>query len=243
MSNDQPDWTSVIARPGLAAPGSPFSLAVGANSQSITLQSDTHALGVVFTNASTVIRLQVVGNQSNAVYLDINVSLQSPTGVIWVPVQSAADTSVTVTETVTNTGSVFISLIADPSAVGVFTPVLPPWQAPNQPPLAIDTGSLAANGVFVILAAASSFRFYLHSLTLDILAVTGNWILETTNGVALASFSQFQSGTPTNVINPARPPWEAHGAPLPKGLGLQLHNTSAGATRWIGSLTYSQSTS
>lgn len=243
MPADQPDYTSVIARPGIAAAGSPFALVIGATAQTITLQSDTHALGVVFTNAANITRLQVVGVQSNAVYLDVNVSLQSPTGVIWVPLQAASDTSVTVTIQSTVTGHVYISLIADPSAVGVFTPVLPPWQAPNQAPLQVDTGNLVANAVNVILPALTNVRYYLHTLHLCVLAGNANWILQDTTPTGLGSFTLFNVGAPNNLIVPPLPPYDFRGTPLTKGKGFQLQNTSAGTVRYIGMLTYSQSTS
>jgi len=169
MPNDQPDWTSVVARPQTQLAGSPWSVSIGSNTLNFTITPDTSIIAVMVPALTVITEIKVVGHTSGSVYLDVLPSVQLFPPQFYAVVNSAVDLSVDVTVTATTGSTVYVSSIPDPVAQTTIAQNPAPWQAPNQPPLHIGLGNPGTGATSTIISApAAGKSIWLHTMSYNL---------------------------------------------------------------------------
>lgn len=263
VPNDSPDWTTNIARPQTAYPGSPFSYGIGLNNITVDVTPDVYTLGITFTPVGSLHNIAVIGIQSGALYLEQEDTLGAVANVQWVPLISALDTSVQIQLMATESGHVSVALMGESAGVITYpangitsvsiddaTITVPvdqvaatanPWLHP-QKYTHVDTGSLANSGTQTLIAGVSGKSIYLHALLLA--PIDGGMSVDvfdgTSAGTKLTTFVSALTGTPINTELAPMPPQPFYGVPLTAGLALTAQNTSGATHRWLGYAVYSQ---
>lgn len=170
MPNDQPDYTSVVARPQTQLAGSPWVIASsGTHTLAFTLTPDTSILAIMVPALTVVTEITVTGVVSGSLYLDVLPSTELFPNQFYAIVQSAVDTSVNVTVVSTTGTTVYVSSIPDPVAQTSLVTFPAPWEAPNQPPLHMGFGNPGTGAhTTIIPAPAAGKSIWLHELSYNV---------------------------------------------------------------------------
>lgn len=165
MPNDQPDWTSVVARPQTQLAGSPYTVASGTDTRTFTLAPDTSIILILIPSFFNVTDLQVHGVTSGFTYIKAQPDLTSYhpyyTGVI----SSAVDSQISITISVGSSTTVYVSSVPDAVATLTMPNQPAPWEAPNQPAQKVDFGNPGQNNVTTLIAAPINAQsIWLHTL-------------------------------------------------------------------------------
>lgn len=237
MPKDQPDWTSVISRPQTQLAGSPWNYAATTNTQSFTVAPDCSIVSVLFANPLFVTQLKITGDVSGATYLNVNPSLNNVSLYYPAIINSAVDTSVTITLVAGASGIAYVSSIPDPiAAVSMSTEPLP-WQYANQPLKTIDFSNPGnGNTVTIVPNPPTGQAIYLHSIsylwTVATNTMFGIW--QQIGGVELGADNATNGTVPRYM--------DFHGTKLTSAAGLQYKQTgsaAAGSNFCNGWLAYS----
>jgi hypothetical protein len=163
--NDLPDWTSVFARPQTQLGGSPWSAPAGTNTQTFTLAADTSIICVLIPNFFNITSLQVHGVTSGFTYVKAEPLKTSYHPYYVAAINSAVDSAITVTVTTGVTTTVYVSSIPDPIAAITLPNQPAPWEAPNQPGIAISFANPGQNNTAQIVPApVNAQSIYLHTM-------------------------------------------------------------------------------
>lgn len=236
-TNDQPDFTSVVARPQTQLAGSPKTWAPGSQTFTFTLAPDTSILCLLIPSFFNATRLTIVGHQSGFTYVKEEPFKTSFHPIYYAVVNSAVDMSVDITITCTIAVQAYVSSVPDPVASVALPTVPAPWQAPNQTPLKMDFANPGQNNtVDIIPAPINSQSIYLHS---------AEWLW---NAAPANAFGIWQDSNGTEIgadaipalLGPRFMDWK--GAKLAGGFAFQYKQTSTAAANSYfcqGSITYS----
>lgn len=236
-AEDMPDWTAVVARPQTQLAGSPWSYAATTNTKSFTVAPDCSIVSVLLANPLGVSALSIVGGVSGATYLNVNPSLNNVNLYYPSIINSAVDTTVTITITASAPGTAYVSSIPDPiAAVALATEPLP-WQAANKPLLTLDFGNPGLNNTVTLIANPPVGQaVYLHSM---------QWLWSVANTQCFGVWQQvggLELGA-DNAGGSISPRFmEFHGVKLTSGAGLQFlqkGSLAAGSSFCNGWLAYS----
>lgn len=235
--NDQPDWTSVFARPQTQLGGSPYTVASGTDTRSFTLAPDTSILLILIPSFFNVTALQVHGVTSGFTYLKAAPDLTSYHPYYTAVIFTAVDPTVSITVSVGASTTIYVCSSPDPVA-SINMPNQPaPWEAPNQPPLTVDFGNPGLGVAATIIPAPSNAQsIYLHSFM-------WTWNLSSTT-----LFGAWQDDTGLEIgaedtkgsISPRYMDWK--GAKMAGGHALQFKQAgslAAGSSFCNGMITYS----
>jgi len=237
MPNDQPDWTSVVARPQVQLSGSPWAYLATTQTKTFVLSADTSIIGILLPGYLSVTTLTVTGHTSGTVYTTLNPSQVRFPDVFYTLVQSGVDTSVDVTITATSTGTAYVSSIPDPVAAAQIIQNPAPWQAPNQLPAQLNFANPGQNNSATIIAAPSgSQSIWLHSMSWlwTVQSTSMQGIFQDSGGTQFCDDGAFLSGS--------RAYMDFKGARLDPGTAFvfkQFSATAASTTFCFGGVTYS----
>lgn len=237
MPNDQPDWTSVVARPQVQLAGSPWAYGATTQSKNFVLAADTSILGILLPGYLQVTTLTVTGHTSGTVYLTLNPSAVRFPDVFYTLIQSAVDMSVDITITAGSSGTAYISSIPDPVAQAQIIQNPAPWQAPNQLPAQLNFANPGnGNSVTIIAAPSGSQSLWIHSMSWmwTVQATNVQGIFQDSGGTQFLDDGAFVAGS--------RGYMDFKGARLDPGTGFVFKQFSAGAastTFCFGGVTYS----
>lgn len=109
---------------------------------------------------------------------------------------------------------------------------------PNQTPKSFSTGALVTNATAVLLSAVAGTTYRIYNIFVNAPGAQPTFSLQTTTGTDLGIYTVAQIGAPAAVFVPPLPPMDWNGAPLPKGVGLQLKNLSAATIAYQGHVIY-----
>lgn len=237
MPNDQPDWTSVVARPQVQLAGSPWAYGATTQTQNFVLSADTSIIGILLPGYLTVTVTTVTGHVSGTVYQTLNPSQVRFPDVFYTLVQSGVDTSVDITITASATGTAYVSSIPDPVAAAQIIQNPAPWQAPNQLPAQLNfanPGNLAT--ATIIAAPSGSQSIWLHTMSWQWTTADSSMhgIFQDSGGTQFLDDGSFVAGT--------RAYMDFKGARLDPGTSFvfkQFTATAANSTFCFGGVTYS----
>lgn len=163
--NDQPDFTSVVARPQTQLAGSPWTPAAGTVTKTFTLAADTSLIGILIPNFFNITNLQVKGHTSGFTYLNEDPFHTSFHPYYHTVIESAVDSQVDITVASGSSNTVYVSSIPDPVASIALPAQAAPWQAPNMTPLKVDFANPGQNNTVTIIAAQpNSESIWLHTM-------------------------------------------------------------------------------
>ena len=224
MPNDQPDWTSVVARPQEQLAGSPWTYPAGDNTKTFPLAADTSIVSVLLPNFATVNQIQIRGHTSGFTYLKEVPANTSYHPYYMAVINTGVDSSVDVEINAGSSHIAYVSSIPDPVATVALPNQPAPWQAPNQPPGKVDFGNPGQNNVATVIAApTNSQSIWLHTLAYK-------W-----NAAPANAFGVWQTSDGTEIGADAVPIagyWQHtdfHGVKLGAGYSLGFKQTSTAA--------------
>lgn len=166
MTNDQPDWTSVVSRPQTQLGGSPWAVPIGTTTQTFTLAPDTSIVFILIPQFFNVTSLMVHGVTSGFTYVKEQPLLTSYHPYYVAAINSAVDSAITVTIATGVALTAYVSSIPDAIASIVIPGQPAPWQAPNQQGLAISFANPGQNNTVTIIAAPSNAQsIWLHTMS------------------------------------------------------------------------------
>lgn len=237
MPNDQPDWTSVVARPQTQLAGSPYTVASGTDTRTFTLAPDTSILMILIPSFFNVTALQVHGVTSGFTYLKAAPDLTSYHPYYTAVIFTAVDPTVSITVSVGASTTVYVSSCPDPVA-SITMPNQPaPWESPNQPPLTVDFGNPGPAGTVTIIAAPTNAQsIYLHSFewVWNTTAATLNGVWQDDSGLEIGAEDT------TNNVAPRFMDWK--GAKMAGGRAFRFKQNgalAAGSVFCNGTICYS----
>lgn len=237
MPNDQPDYTSVVARPQTQLAGSPWAYPSGTTTLTFTLAPDTSVICILLPAFPTITSLQVHGHTSTFTYVKAQPILTSFHPYYVAVINSAVDPQIDVTIATGTAGTAYVSSIPDPVASIVLPNQPAPWESPNQPVAKMDFGNPGSAAFQTIVPAPSNAQsIYLHSMQWE-------WNISTLTD----AFGFFRTDDATEILadNPsmAGPRYiDFKGAKLAGGKAFQWWQAGAHAANGIfmtGALTYS----
>lgn len=239
MPNDQPDYTSVVARPQTQLAGSPWSVVAGANTKTFTLATDTSIVGLLVPSAGGISSLTVTGHTSGITYLSLDPQQVLTPDVYYAIVQSAVDTQIDVAATSTGNFTIYVSSIPDPIAAAQVIQNPAPWQAPNQMPHHIGFGNPGPNTTVALLSApGAGLSLWLHTVSFNCSATDANLFLwlQTSNSFVFAGDIRH--------LDTGRGWFDFKGVRLGTNLALQFiqptsSTTVANTVFYEGTITYS----
>lgn len=165
MTNDLPDWASVVARPDTILPGSPVLYNTGSTSTDFTMPTGVHILSIVLQDYPDVTELSVVGVETGVPYLDVNPSTATYQHQYYVLIPAGADTKVQVTTVASVPGNMWVTGVSDTVAVAVLPQNPGPWQAPTSPSAGLSFGNPGPGASVTLIPAPTGNRsIWLHSM-------------------------------------------------------------------------------
>lgn len=224
MTNDQPDYTSVVSRPQTQLTGSPWVYPIGDTTKTFTLAADTSIVCVLLPDFPNVTDFFIRGVTSGFTYLHATPFHTSFHPYYVAVINSAVDPQITVEVNAGASNTAYVSSIPDPVAQLVLPNQPAPWQAPTLIPVAIEITNPGAGNTSTVIAAPSNAQsIWLHSMS---------WVY---TGVTAGTDGQWQDGTPTEImgdsvtLNSGPRFMDFKGAKLSAGKALQYKQNGAAA--------------
>lgn len=237
MTNDLPDWASVVSSPDTPLSGSPVLYNTGSTSTLFTMPTGVHLLSIILQDYPDVTELTVTGEVTGVVYLDVNPSTSVYQHQYYVLISAAVEVQVNITTVASVAGRMWVTGSSETIAVAALAQGPAPWEAPNMAPMTVHFTNPGSGGSATLIAApAPGKSIWLHTMSWFWATADVNLIgqFKASGGTVVCDDVAVAAGVSRFV--------DYKGAKIDTGVGFiykQNGSTTAGTVTCYGSIAYS----